>query len=763
MADFSMQLVAYDAPAQDIYGWRFTVSCDRVVDVSTKTTTINWQLVQEPAGNLLNQTAISEVGLTTLTINGVAVYSEEHPSIIEGWANGNTTGYYPYGSVTGTIQYDWDDESWERYTDTGLASDTMDIPVVFTTGGETVSGTFRINGAYAPFYILQNPAQIGGLAACVVTTDLPSLFTCDISYSFGDKYGTVVEGAIGPKVYTWTIPEDFYDELPADASSMRGTLTATTYYDGDYYGECTTEFIAATFADDVPEITVELYDTDSEIVALTGNNGIVVPGYSDIYYSMTATAKNGANIKSVKASGDVVFPTTTGTFENTRTAKYVFYATDTRELVGTKTVIMPMVDYVKPTVNIADVYLDGTGELTFTISGNSFGGSFGAVDNALVLQYRIKVGSGSYGDWVTVSTSFGSKSYYSTITISGLDYQGSYFIQARIQDSLNEMVSEEIPINSKPIFDWSSEDFNFNVPVNVNGDVAVSGASSFSGDVAFNGRTSGLQAADIEGLNLPHYATCMTANSEYAKEAECSGLFTLSEGASIRIKFFYGNSATSPTLNVNNTGAYPIRERSGVSPDMRYKWSGDGAVKDFVFDGTYWLVVDGEIASEFQYGKTMLTSVVDATTNKAVTPSGVQQAIAAAMGTAASVGTWTPSCYGTGTKTGWYVKIGEMVILGFYIKVSSTPTELTELSIGGVPFTLAYPASGGGTCYNYYYPTSGTFTGWQWDGSYIKAIGATIPSFGSADTSYKMTIYYPASGTLGALEASGTICGYIAS
>lgn len=126
------------------------------------------------------------------------------------------------------------------------------------------------------------------------------------------------------------------------------------------------------------------------------------------------------------------------------------------------------------------------------------------------------------------------------------------------------------------------------------------------------------------------YGTCSTGASTSAKVVTCKGFPAPVTGTSIRVKFDSGNTANSPTMNVNNTGAYAIKSY-GSTANMGYKWY-SGEVKDFVFDGSYWVMVDGMVASTSYYGKTILTNTVDSTTqNKAVTPYGVQQAIQSAL------------------------------------------------------------------------------------------------------------------------------------
>ena len=90
--------------------------------------------------------------------------------------------------------------------------------------------------------------------------------------------------------------------------------------------------------------------------------------------------------------------------------------------------------------------------------------------------------------------------------------------------------------------------------------------------VTFNGTSS-----------ITHYATCNTVASQVEKTASCDG-FILTPGARIIIKYATTNTASSPTLNVNNTGAKAIYHRgSPINPD----YLAAGEVHEYVYDGAY--------------------------------------------------------------------------------------------------------------------------------------------------------------------------------
>lgn len=89
-------------------------------------------------------------------------------------------------------------------------------------------------------------------------------------------------------------------------------------------------------------------------------------------------------------------------------------------------------------------------------------------------------------------------------------------------------------------------------------------------------------------LSIP-YAVCSTSASTAAKTVTASNWVetaNLEAGARIVVKFSDSNTASSPTLNVNSTGAKSIVVSSSEITTTLY-WS-TGAVVEFVYDGTYW-------------------------------------------------------------------------------------------------------------------------------------------------------------------------------
>ena len=112
--------------------------------------------------------------------------------------------------------------------------------------------------------------------------------------------------------------------------------------------------------------------------------------------------------------------------------------------------------------------------------------------------------------------------------------------------------------------------------------------SSLSGNtVKINGQSATFCKNDDS--RLTYYGVCSTAAGTAAKTVSATG-FTLVTGAKVVVKFTYTNTAASPTLNVNNTGAKAIYYRGAVISAARLIAN---RILEFVYDGSHYEVIEG--------------------------------------------------------------------------------------------------------------------------------------------------------------------------
>ena len=121
--------------------------------------------------------------------------------------------------------------------------------------------------------------------------------------------------------------------------------------------------------------------------------------------------------------------------------------------------------------------------------------------------------------------------------------------------------------------------------------------------------------------NIHHYGVCSTAVDTAAKTVTLAG-FALATGARITVRFTATNTATSPTLNVNSTGAKPIQYRNAaIAPG----YLAANHVYEFVYDGASWeLVGDINTDTNTKYGaaSTSNLGLVKVGTNLSVASDG---------------------------------------------------------------------------------------------------------------------------------------------
>lgn len=90
-------------------------------------------------------------------------------------------------------------------------------------------------------------------------------------------------------------------------------------------------------------------------------------------------------------------------------------------------------------------------------------------------------------------------------------------------------------------------------------------------------------------FTLP-YGECSTAAATAAKTVQVTN-FSLETGACVIVKFTNSNTASNPTLNVNESGAKPIMRYGTTAAGTGTTSSGwlAGAVQLFIYDGTNWV------------------------------------------------------------------------------------------------------------------------------------------------------------------------------
>ena len=239
---------------------------------------------------------------------------------------------------------------------------------------------------------------------------------------------------------------------------------------------------------------------DEKTLDLTGNNTTIISGISSATYAATAEAKKGATITNIYCNnGTTKYTGATGTIENITEGHFSFSATDSRgnSTDYTEQISLDVVDY-KPLSNTLEATIEvdegATAKATLNISGNYWAGNFGAVDNALVVSYKVVADGEDFdaAEWLTAEATINAEknTFSAKVEVTGLDYKKQFKAQAFIYDEVTESTSNIVVLKTIPVFDWSDEDFNFNVPVSINNeplaDYIIEYGTKSMGDTAGN-------------------------------------------------------------------------------------------------------------------------------------------------------------------------------------------------------------------------------------------------------------------------------------
>lgn len=168
---------------------------------------------------------------------------------------------------------------------------------------------------------------------------------------------------------------------------------------------------------------------------------------------------------------------TKASFNKVESENFRFSCEDKDNVQYTASTSLTMIEYVKPTCNIAHSTIDGDGNVTVVCYGNFFNESFGAWENEMIVKCRYKdiTGGGDYSTWKNMSvTLYSDGGYTANKTFSDLEYRHVYLFEVEIQDLLETKTATRI-ISSMPLFHWGKDDVAFEVPVEMRSKLQVYG------------------------------------------------------------------------------------------------------------------------------------------------------------------------------------------------------------------------------------------------------------------------------------------------
>ena len=573
--------------------------------VEKNTSTISWTLKGSgsASGYVMS-------GAFKAVINGVTVYTSEPRIELR-----NTT---TVASGTATIAHNSDGtKSFSFSCEAGIYTYAVSA---------TASGTHTLTTIPRASTISATNVNMGS-ASTITITRASSSFTHTLTYSFGNATGTIATKTTSTSV-SWTPTLTLANQIP-NAVSGKCTITCKTYSGTTEVGSktCTmtltvpssvkptiTSLTAARVDGTVPT-SWEIYVQSKSKATLTINGAAGAYGSTISSYSIT-----GGGYSSTASSFTTGFLNTSGTITFTASV------TDSRGRVSANaTVTITVVAYSAPSFskyisqrcNSAGTAFDSGTYVKSTV--NFSYASCSSKNTITTATYYRKTTETS---WTNASKTFTSGTAF-TFGGGNISAESSYEVKFKLTDAFTSIEVTDTLSTASVVMDFKSGGLGVAV-----GKVAETD-QCFEVSDAWDVKVYGMLLEAYIKAKAPAsagiaYATCSTASATAAKVAVCTG-FKLTTGATVLVKFSNTNSAASPTLNVNSTGAKPI-VAYGTTAIQAYAWKAGQTVM-VVYDGTSWVALVQSWATTTYYGITKLSSSTSSTsTTLAATASAVKAA-----------------------------------------------------------------------------------------------------------------------------------------
>lgn len=446
--------------SQSYQGRYMYLTCEQQEkNVVTNTSPVKWTLTVTGGSSGYYTT-----GPTTVNINGKVVYYKGKVL----W----DTYEFPAakGSVSGVINIPHDE----------LGNAVVEVSIrtnIYTGVLETRSGTWELdpiaryaNITKAPaFTDEENPSITYANYAGNLVDNLQVAISTDGKTALVPYRNISVSGT----TYRFSLTNAERDALRA-ASSKSNNL-AVKYLLKTTIGDVEGVTVAASTMKIVnaqPVVNPVIIDTNSASAGVTGDYSVLVALHSTARVTLNATAQKKATIVSRRVEQGKNVLSGDGTFLVSSADPIRITVTDSRGNTTSLTASNKIVPYLDPTCIIEHALPDANGEMLLSVIGNAYNGLIGKTQNTLTVQYRHRVGYGEYGKWVTISNlSQDGNEYAAAVLVTGLDYKSRHTFQARVVDAIHTdgVESTEQTFIAEPTFDWSENDFNFNVPVTMSG------------------------------------------------------------------------------------------------------------------------------------------------------------------------------------------------------------------------------------------------------------------------------------------------------
>lgn len=452
-------------------GRQLILTCTQHQNVSENKSIIYWRLTSSGGGSNYYST-----GPTTVVIDGTLVY-------YKGRVNWDSKAFpAATGSVTGQLTVKHNTESGKRSIDVSLTT------AIYESTQNTVSDTWTLdaiprqaavlgftweNDEANPTIIFQNYAES---SVTKLQLDLMPLNTSEVlasrvitNYASWVNYTLELTDAERRKVW------NCYNENKTTITDFKVRL-ATTLGETVLYSTC--NLLKVPMINSAPLVNLNLTMDDST-KSIAGTTPIL--DYTHLTYRVEATPQKGATIASYYYKNPP-YESRTQTGTNLFQTTYFDYgATDIRGTETRHTGVINAIEYKALTCR-QKVHIELEGEaqakVSVDITGNYYRGMIETKEtpqpNTLDLFFRYCEDTEDIEqvEWVHIGTyqSYEDGEYKTVYNIPELlDYKKGYKFQCYAQDFLLIKTTAVYATRITPVFDWSEIDFNFNVPVTIQG------------------------------------------------------------------------------------------------------------------------------------------------------------------------------------------------------------------------------------------------------------------------------------------------------
>lgn len=550
------------------------VSCTQEKDIARNVSIIKWTLTVT-GGNSSYYTT----GPTTLKINGEQVY-------YAAWTAYNTKNFpAAKGSVSGSLEVGHDSA--------GSASISLSIETAIYTGvlvkqsgtwtldniprGAIMTSATGFSDVVNPIITYTNPlgAAVPSLQAGI---SLDGTRECTIPYRDVDK-----TAGTDTFVLTDTDKERLYAATTGSNSRTVWIYLRTRIGEEYFYSPLSVRF---EITDPKPLLNPTVYVDDYTYMSLTGDRHKIVLGQSDIHVEFGATAQKKATITSRKVTCGTKSLTADGTIDNAESGVLNFDVTDSRGNAITKKVTLEVVNYFKPTITFDNTRPNAEGQFTLRITGKYFSGSFGVTTNHLNAYYKYKKSGDSYGSDQSMTITHSGDNYVATATIT-LDKNSVYTFSAYVTDHFGSYDPIDVSVKVEPVFDWSGTDFNFNVPVIMQGNF-------IRAKRCVVGQNSG------ENTN-PWYKFASVTMNDLNEDSRIAFKVTYSYGSNVRFAILNASIRTENATGANASQKLEFESDTGLDTSnfvMAHSGTGSGAVYELWVKLTAYRFCHFEVLSE---------------------------------------------------------------------------------------------------------------------------------------------------------------------